>query len=168
MSYTLRVFASFDMIDKFNVRKIVHVYLILEHNNNLLSFEPDPFNIGSEAEFSYTLPLMVIPEHNFVGRVLWVRSSSNEGQNVAAIEHFNNSNAATEVLTINWGERSTFGKSFFERICWVDFEASLSSDSETPFELSRNDTDTLVLIEAYVKNIWFFSCFLHQFCFQKM
>lgn len=40
---------------------------------------------------------MVIPKHDFIVWPLWTFASSNEGQNIASVEHLYNSNAPVDV-----------------------------------------------------------------------
>lgn len=69
------------------VREIIHKYLLLYHDNYPITAEPNAANGSAERKLPNAPSLVVIPDHDLVGRVLRVGPTANESQYVAAEEH---------------------------------------------------------------------------------
>jgi hypothetical protein len=59
--------------------------------------EFDCFYFCAERELSYAFELVVVPKHDFVARPLRTFASTNEGKNVAPVEHFTDADSAIYV-----------------------------------------------------------------------
>lgn len=108
----LRVVASVDRIDQSQIGEVVHIDSILEHDHNsteeewlavlinLLVFPQfDCHYLRFEREFPDGFLLMVIPEHDFVGRELWVGTTANKCKDIAPEEHLNYSDPALKIYS---------------------------------------------------------------------
>ena len=56
----------------------------------------DGLDLTAERKFSNAFQLMVVPKHNFIGWPLGAATSADKGQDVASVEHLNNSDASIE------------------------------------------------------------------------
>lgn len=95
---TSGIFCGLNAVDELDVRKIVDVNFVFDDDDNFVCLESDGLDISSEAEFGYTFRLMIIPKHDFVEGVLGRVTTADKSQYIASVEHFYDSDSATQVL----------------------------------------------------------------------
>ena len=115
------------------VRKVVHVDLVLEHDDDALARHAHGLDLGAEGKLADAPVLVVVPDHHLVRRVPRVAAAADEGKDVATEEHLHDADAAV-------GEVSTVG--LLEGVAVEDAEAGVRSAREA----------ALVLVEAHIKH----------------
>mmetsp|Transcript_23786 Transcript_23786/g.57654 ORF Transcript_23786/g.57654 Transcript_23786/m.57654 type:complete len:173 (+) Transcript_23786:775-1293(+) len=129
------VFDGLDVIDKLQIRKIVHIDLVFKNHHDSISSQFYCLYFGTEAEFSNAPVLMIVPDHNFVRRESRVSASANEGKNVATEQHLNVSDAALVEI---------FKMSLFEWVAVVNPKAGVSATRKASVVLIESDEQEFV------------------------
>ena len=78
-----RIADGFDAVQELEVSKVVHVRLVLERDGYAVPAQLQSAHATSERELANHARLVVVPDHNFVGRELRRRSSPDERLYVA-------------------------------------------------------------------------------------
>ena len=77
---------------------------------------------------------MVVPDHNLIWRVLWVRSTANESQNFTPKKHLDNADAAATAIEVS-------AKDLAEWIAIVDPEAMINACGEAAVVLVEGEVE---------------------------
>lgn len=93
----LRVGNSLDLMQQLQISKIVNENFLLQDDNNSISSKAHATNLRPKRQLPDTPALMVVPNHDLVDRIPWIRSTTDQSQNVATKEHFNDSDTTSMI-----------------------------------------------------------------------
>ena len=128
----LRVRDGLYLVEQLQVREVVHVHLLLQNDDDPVATEPHRTDLGPERELTDAPALMVVPDHDFVGRVLRVRPAADEGQDVAPEEHLDGGYSSVGELP---------PEDLAERVAVEDSEAMVCTHREAPVVLVERQVE---------------------------
>jgi hypothetical protein len=70
-------------VKQFKIGKIVHIDLEFEHDDNSVPPQTNGSNITPERELSDTSTLLIVPNHDLVGRIPRCLATTHKSQDVA-------------------------------------------------------------------------------------
>lgn len=114
---SLRIRYGLNLVQHFQIRKIVYEYFLFQNDNDSVSPKPNRSYFRTKRKLADASALVVVPDHNLIRRVLRVGSTANECQNIAPKKHLDNADAAA-AATIEIS-----AKDLAERIAIIDPEA---------------------------------------------
>lgn len=123
------------MVQKAEVAEVIDVDLRRQRHHHALAAQLDSLDVGAKGQLPYAPVLMVVPDHDLVRREARIDPAADEGQDVAAKEHLDDTDAATGKLS---------SKGFLKRLEVVDPEAAVRARSETRAILVQRDAQDLV------------------------
>jgi hypothetical protein len=115
-TYSFNVTEGLDLMKKFQVCQVIHIDFVLQNDHNSVTPEFHCPNLTPEGKLSNTTALVIIPDHNLIGRVTWRLATSNQRENGRPKQHLHNSNPCTIEIPPD---------SLRERIAVVDAESRL-------------------------------------------
>ncbi|KAJ0742713.1 hypothetical protein HanPI659440_Chr10g0367271 [Helianthus annuus] len=77
LTQPLGIRKRFNLMQQLQIRKIIHKYLLLQHNNNPIPPQPNSPNLRPKRQLTDTPTLMIIPNHNLIWRILRFRTATN-------------------------------------------------------------------------------------------
>lgn len=80
---SLRVRKGLNLMKNFQISKIINKYLMGEDDDDAVAAETNAFDFRAEREFADAAGLVVVPDHDLVGRVARVGAAADEGEDVA-------------------------------------------------------------------------------------
>lgn len=79
---------------QFEIGDVVNEYLQLNNHHDPIAAESDRAHGGTERELAEAPSLVVVPEHDFVGRELRAGAAADEGEYVGVEEHLDVADSA--------------------------------------------------------------------------
>lgn len=117
----LRVRNSLNLVHKLEVHEIVHENLLFDDDDNSVAAEANGAHGGAKREFADAATLVVVPDHDFIGRVLWVGTTADESEDVTSEEHLDVADSSAVEFS---------AEEFAEGVAVVDPEAVIGGGGE--------------------------------------
>jgi hypothetical protein len=130
-----RVGYGLDLMKQFEIGEVVYVDLVLENDDDAIPSEAHSANLGSEGELPDAPVLLVVPNHDFVGRIQGLLAAADQCQDVAAEEHLHHGDAAVREVSL---ERP------LEGLAVEDPEAGLGGTGEAAMVLVEGSGEEVV------------------------
>jgi len=128
----LRVWNGLNLVHELEVREVVDKDLLFDDDNDAVAAEADAAHGGAEGELADAVALVVVPDHDLVGRVLRVRPAADEGEDVAEEEHLHVADsAAVEIAP----------EELAEGVAVVDAEAVVCGGGEAGLVLVEGEVE---------------------------
>ena len=120
-------------MQQLQIRKIINENFLFQNDDDSIPSKPNRSYFRAKRKLPDASALVVVPDHNFIRRVLRVGSAANESQNITSKEHLDNADAASTIKV------ST--KDLAEGIAIVDPEAMVSTGGEAAVVLVEREME---------------------------
>lgn len=107
---------------------------MLQNDDDSVAAEPDASDLRPERELADAPGLVVVPHHDFAGRVERVGSASDQGEDLVAEEHLDHSDAPLIGIT---------AEELADGVAVVDAEAGVRGDGEAAVVLVEGQVEEL-------------------------
>lgn len=130
---SLRVRNRLNLMQQLKIREVVDKDLLLEDDDDPIPPEPNGSNIGPEGELSDAPALVIVPDHDLVGRILRIGSAADEREYVASEEHLHDGDSAAAI--------EIAAENLAEGIAVEDAEAVVGADGEAGVVLVEGEVE---------------------------
>jgi hypothetical protein len=126
-------------VQQLKVHEVVDENFVLEHHDDALAPETNAPDGGAEGELPNAAALVIVPDHDLVGRVVGVISAADEHEYVAAEQHLD----AADTPSPGADADSTLGgevltEDISEEVAVVDAEAGLGARCDLKLQVHEN------------------------------
>ena len=131
LTQSLRVLCSLYLVQRLKTRETVDDDLVEQNDDDLIVSELDSSDLGSKRQVPEATGLVVVPNHDLVGRGDRVGSTSDYGEDLGAVEHPDQSDPATEFAA----------EGLAEWVAFVNAEADVGAGGEAAMVLVEGEVE---------------------------
>lgn len=139
LAQPLGVHERLNLVKQSQVIKIVDQQLLLKNHHNAITPDPDPLDLGPERQLPHAPRLEVVPDHDFIPRVLRNGAAADEGHDIGPEQHSDDSDTSSAGSGGGGGVEKVAAEDFPEGIGAVGTESVGGSGGEAGGVLVEGD-----------------------------